>query len=166
MNKRISCSLVVLIIAISLSALLPNSNSIQQQPVYDASPNTSDLKQEVKQNMNQDNLCNRDDGCTQSTEGQQITGKDNTVSGLMTRAQPIQALCPLFPQHYLLELQDHLGHKDQQGLLDHREHYRWWKGKGKLPKFHQAFVDFQMPHAFQANLLLGVDTPIPLPQLT
>jgi hypothetical protein len=80
MNIRISFSLIILSIAISLSFIFPNFNPTQQS-AYAASPNTSDLKQDAKQNMNQGNLCNRDDGCKQANEGQQITGNDNTASG-------------------------------------------------------------------------------------
>lgn len=31
--------------------------------------------------MNQDNLCNRDDECKQSNEGQEIDGNDNSAAG-------------------------------------------------------------------------------------
>ncbi len=61
--------------------LLLHFNTSQQQSVYASSLKTSDLKQEDKQNLNQDNLCHRFDGCKQSNEGQQITGNDNTASG-------------------------------------------------------------------------------------
>ena len=84
MNNSLSHLPVAVIIVISLAsmfALLPNPNPSQQQSVYASSPKTSDLKQEDKQNLNQDNLCHRSDGCEQANEGQQIEGNDNTASG-------------------------------------------------------------------------------------
>jgi hypothetical protein len=84
MNKRISRSSVAIITVLSIAsifALATNFVPLQQQTTYAASPNTSDLKQEFKQGVNQDNLCHRSDGCKQATEGQQITGNDNTASG-------------------------------------------------------------------------------------
>ncbi len=89
MNKRIIYSLVIIVIAISLSTLLPNFNPIQQPPLYAASPNTSDLKQDVKQNMNQDNLCNKPDECNQASEGQQIQGNDNSAAGFTDQSTTI-----------------------------------------------------------------------------
>ena len=84
MNNSLSHLPVAVIIVISLAsmfALLPNPNPSQQQSVYASSPKTSDLKQEDKQNLDQDNLCHRSDGCEQANEGQQIEGNDNTASG-------------------------------------------------------------------------------------
>ena len=79
MNKRVNYSLIMLVMLISISALLANIYPLSQL-AYAASQ-TSDLKHEVKQSLNQDNLCHSSDGCKQANEGQQITGNDNTASG-------------------------------------------------------------------------------------
>jgi YVTN family beta-propeller protein len=80
--------LVIVISTASIPTLIPNPNSIQekqqqqqQQSAYAASL-TSDLKQEIKQGMLQDNRCQKPDGCdTSSTIGQQITGNGNSAIG-------------------------------------------------------------------------------------
>jgi hypothetical protein len=85
MHKITRFSVITIILAISISsifALVADLNPLQQQQsLYAQSVKTSDLKQDVKQNMNQDNLCNRADGCKNTNEGQEITGKDNAASG-------------------------------------------------------------------------------------
>ncbi len=68
----------------SLFALLPNLTPLQQSAY--ASPKSSDLEQDVKQNMNKDNLCNRSDGCRQANEGQQLTGNDNTATSFIDQS--------------------------------------------------------------------------------
>jgi YVTN family beta-propeller protein len=102
MCKRINYQLIMLIIAIStVSISIPFSNpnllqeKQQQQSAYAASL-TSDLKQEIKQSMLQDNRCQRPDGCnTTATTGQQITGSGNSVVGFndqsVNRGQPAAA---------------------------------------------------------------------------
>jgi hypothetical protein len=74
---------IILVVSISsifvlLSYLYPLQ---QEQSGYAQSAITSDLKHEVKQNINQDNICNRADGCEQATEGQEIAGNDNAAAG-------------------------------------------------------------------------------------
>jgi YVTN family beta-propeller protein len=103
MCKRIIYQLIMLIIAIStvsIFTLFSNPNLLQEkqqqqehlQSAYAASL-TSDLKQEIKQSMLQDNRCQRPDGCnTTSTIGQQITGSGNSAIGFndqsVNRGQP------------------------------------------------------------------------------
>ena len=74
----------MLLIAVSIASMLSIISSMsqtpQQQLAYAASK-TSDLKQEVKQQADEDNFCHRSDGCTQANEGQQITGQDNSATG-------------------------------------------------------------------------------------
>src|SRR5215217_2136164 len=85
MNNRFNYLPIAVIIVISIAsmfALLSYLDSQQQQSAYTQSPKTSDLKQDVKQNMNQDNLCNRADGCKDANEGQEIAGNDNAASGV------------------------------------------------------------------------------------
>jgi YVTN family beta-propeller protein len=94
--------LVIVISTVSISTLFPNSNPLQekqqqqQQSAYAASL-TSDLKQEIKQGMLQDNRCQKPDGCdTSSTIGQQITGNGNSAIGFndqsVNRGQPATAI--------------------------------------------------------------------------
>ncbi len=75
----------------SMFALLPNLNPLQQS-AYAASPKSSDLKQDVKQQVGQDNLCHRSDGCKQANEGQQITGNDNSASGFNDQSTTANSL--------------------------------------------------------------------------
>jgi YVTN family beta-propeller protein len=93
--------LVIVISTVSISTLFPNSNPLQekqqqqQQSAYAASL-TSELKQEIKQGMIQDNRCQMPDGCnTTSTIGQQITGNGNSAVGFndqsVNRGQPATA---------------------------------------------------------------------------
>jgi YVTN family beta-propeller protein len=105
MCKRITYQLIMLVIAIStvsISTLFSNPNLLQekqqqqQQSAYAASL-TSDLKQEIKQGMLQDNRCQRPDGCnTTATTGQQITGSGNSAVGFndqsVNRGQPAAAI--------------------------------------------------------------------------
>jgi hypothetical protein len=78
----LSIKIILLISIASVFAFLLGQPIVQQQQsAYTASPKTSDLKQDVKQSVNQDNLCHRADDCNQANEGQGITGKDNTASG-------------------------------------------------------------------------------------
>ncbi len=81
MHKKINYTLIFLVIVTSISTLVPNINQLQQQLAYAQSPKTPDSKNDVKQQMNQDNLCHRADGCTQANEGQEIAGNENTASG-------------------------------------------------------------------------------------
>ena len=43
----------------------------------------------TNQNLDQDNLCNRDDGCEQANEGEQVKGKDNKVLGFNDQSKNI-----------------------------------------------------------------------------
>jgi YVTN family beta-propeller protein len=90
--------LIIAISTVSISTLFSNPNLLQenqqqqQQSAYAASL-TSDLKQEIKQSMLQDNRCQRPDGCnTTATTGQQITGNGNSAVGFndqsVNRGQP------------------------------------------------------------------------------
>jgi YVTN family beta-propeller protein len=112
MCKRINYQWIMFIIEIStVSISIPFSNpnllqekQQQQQSAYAASL-TSDLKQEIKQSMLQDNRCQRPDGCnTTATTGQQITGSGNSAVGFndqsVNRGQPAAAatIAPLPPQ--------------------------------------------------------------------
>ena len=78
---HLSIAVIMAISIASMFSLLSHVNPSQQQSVYASSLKTSDLKQEDQQNLNQDNICHRSDGCKQANDGQQITGKDNTASG-------------------------------------------------------------------------------------
>ena len=44
----------------------------------------------TKQHLDQDNLCHRDDGCEQASEGEQLKGKDNAASGFNDQSKNIQ----------------------------------------------------------------------------
>ncbi len=93
MNNSLKHLPIVLIIVISIAsmfAILPNLNSLQQQSVYAASLKTSDLKQDIKQHVNQDNVCHRSDGCEQANDNKQITGNDNTAAGYNDQSENIQ----------------------------------------------------------------------------
>ena len=46
---------------------------------------------QVKENLNQENLCNKSDGCKQANEGQQITGKDNVVWGFNDQSENLNS---------------------------------------------------------------------------
>ena len=43
----------------------------------------------TNQHLGQDNLCYREDGCEQTNEGEQITGKDNEASGFNDQSKSI-----------------------------------------------------------------------------
>src|SRR5215213_1393762 len=116
MHKRIIHPLIILLIAISTASIIPaailssNPSPLQekqqqqqqhQQSAYAASL-TSDLKDEIKQSMLQDNRCQRPDGCkTTSTIGQQITGNGNSAVGFndqsVNRGQPATAITTVAP---------------------------------------------------------------------
>ena len=84
MNKRTSYPLIMLLITVSIASMLSISSSMNQPPQQQlafAQSQSSDLKQGVKQQVDEDNLCHRSDGCKQANEGQQITGQDNSATG-------------------------------------------------------------------------------------
>ena len=84
-----------------------------QQSVYAASAKTSDLKQDVKQNINQDNQCNRVDGCKEANEGQEIVGNDNAAAGINDQSTTNANLFPPTLQHHLPGFRAHPVQQDQ-----------------------------------------------------
>ena len=81
--NHLSIAVIVVISIASMFAILSYLTPLQQQQqsAYTSSLKTSDLKHDVKQQVSQDNLCHRSDGCNQANDGLQLTGKDNTASG-------------------------------------------------------------------------------------
>jgi hypothetical protein len=84
MNNRLNYLPIAVIIVISIASIYALFSYLdsQQELGYAQSAKTSDLKQDVKQNINQDNLCNRADGCKEAIGGQEIAGNDNTAAGV------------------------------------------------------------------------------------
>jgi hypothetical protein len=91
MDKKTNQSLIMLLVIVSIASMLsilPNFHQLHQQQAYAASK-TSDLKQNVKQHMGQDNFCLRSDDCKQADESQQIVGEDNAATGFNDQSNTI-----------------------------------------------------------------------------
>ena len=73
--------------ALAFNPALSTSISSSHIQAYADSLKTSDLKKDIKQHTDQDNLCHRSDYCRQANEDQQIEGKDNTATGLNDQSQ-------------------------------------------------------------------------------
>ena len=88
-------SRVPTIIVISIISILVLNAGVapMQHQVYAttaAIPKTSDLKEDIKQDIDEQATCHRGENCKEADEGQQVVGNENAVAGINDQSKNVQ----------------------------------------------------------------------------